>query len=513
MKQTSMLLTALVVVLTTGCNLPNPTPTLPPCSVDHLIESIEAANTTPATTDIIDLDPGCVYELTSVHNTTNGPNGLPVISSHIIINGHGAVITRLASSVETFRIFMIEGNGNLEINDVTLSGGYAKDPADPNEPQKNSGGAILNMRQLSVQNSLISGNSAREGGGIFNFGNMSLIKVTVDSNHDYLGLPGGAGIFNMGDALIDSSTISNNGKPEGYDGIFNQSTLEMVNSTVSSNGGSGIDNEGELILNHVTIALNEAGALGSAGDVYLTNSLIADEGCTGNTIHPVYPNIDIDGTCGGLTVPVGAIELGPLTDNGGNTLTHALGAGSAAIDLVVRQCLPTDQRGETRPSGPKCDVGSFEYTGLVAPQIGSTETPTLVFTDTPPPQVCTFTAGMNLFCRSGPAASAYPVVDSFIKGQSAPVTGQSADGKFLYVAGPNNGLSCAVPNAESFGTTRGDCQELAVFTPVPPPITPTTEKQGEDSSPSACYVRRPSGALECVSPCPTGAIPGTPCTP
>ena len=513
MKKTLMLLTTLVVVLSTGCNLPNPTPTEPPCSVGNLVASIDAANNTPATTDIIELDPGCVYELMSVHNKFHGPNGLPAITSHIVINGHGAVITRINPSGETFRIFVIEGNGNLEINDMTLSGGYAYDPADPNDAQKNSGGAIQNLGQLSVQNSHISGNSAREGGGIFNTGSMTLFQVTVDSNHDYFGLPGGAGIFNMGDALIDSSTISHNGSPEGYDGIFNQSTLEMVNSTVSSNGGSGIDNEGELILNHVTIAFNEAGALGSAGEVYLTNSLFADEGCTGNTIHPVFPNIDIDGTCGGLTVPIDAIELGPLSDNGGDTLTHALGAGSVAIDLVVRQCLPTDQRGETRPSGPKCDVGSFEYTGLVAPQIGSTETPTLVFTDTPPPQVCTFTAGKNLFCRSGPGASAYPVVDSFIKGQSAPVTGQSVDGKFLYVAGPNNGLTCAVPSAESFGTTKGDCMELLVFTPVPPPITPTTEKQGDDSSPSACYVRQFSGALNCVSPCPAGAIPGTACTP
>ena len=45
MKQTLMLLIALVVVLTTGCNLPNPTPTLPPCSVGFLIGSIEQRTT------------------------------------------------------------------------------------------------------------------------------------------------------------------------------------------------------------------------------------------------------------------------------------------------------------------------------------------------------------------------------------------------------------------------------------------------------------------------------------
>ncbi len=163
MKKTLMLLIALVVVLTTGCNLPNPTPTEPPCSVGNLVASIDAANDTPATTDIIDLNPGCVYELMSVHNKFHGPNGLPAISSHIIINGHGAVITRLNPSGETFRIFVIEGNGNLELNDMTLSGGYAYDPADPNDAQKNSGGAIQNLGQLSVRNSVIC-RELRQGG-------------------------------------------------------------------------------------------------------------------------------------------------------------------------------------------------------------------------------------------------------------------------------------------------------------------------------------------------------------
>jgi hypothetical protein len=44
--------------------------------------------------------------------------------------------------------------------------------------------------------------------------------------------------------------------------------------------------------------------------------------------------------------------IGPLADNGGPTLTHALLAGSPAIDAGDDlACLATDQRGIARPQG------------------------------------------------------------------------------------------------------------------------------------------------------------------
>jgi hypothetical protein len=58
------------------------------------------------------------------------------------------------------------------------------------------------------------------------------------------------------------------------------------------------------------------------------------------------------------------LKLGPLQDNGGPTMTHALGAGSVAVDVIpADMCeLPIDQRGEPRPEtgGTMCDVGAFE---------------------------------------------------------------------------------------------------------------------------------------------------------
>jgi hypothetical protein len=58
------------------------------------------------------------------------------------------------------------------------------------------------------------------------------------------------------------------------------------------------------------------------------------------------------------------LKLGPLQDNGGPTMTHALLPGSVAIDVIPdAMCeVDTDQRGEPRPEtgGTMCDVGAFE---------------------------------------------------------------------------------------------------------------------------------------------------------
>jgi hypothetical protein len=77
-------------------------------------------------------------------------------------------------------------------------------------------------------------------------------------------------------------------------------------------------------------------------------------------------NLADDGTCG--FNQVADLGLGPLTDNGGPTLTHLPQAGSPALDFVALGCPPpaTDQRGAPRPfdgnqtGGAQCDAGAVE---------------------------------------------------------------------------------------------------------------------------------------------------------
>ena len=91
----------------------------------------------------------------------------------------------------------------------------------------------------------------------------------------------------------------------------------------------------------------------------------------------------------------------------------------------------------------------------------------------PPLEECTYTALINQFCRRGPG-SGYMAIDNFVPGQTAPIIGQSTDGFFWYVYGPNYGELCTVPTNEKYGETDGNCDQLARFTPIPlPSPTPT----------------------------------------
>ena len=88
----------------------------------------------------------------------------------------------------------------------------------------------------------------------------------------------------------------------------------------------------------------------------------------GNNIESPGNTCGFDQATDQVNVKAEQLNLGPLQDNGGPTQTHALGAGSVAIDPIPEaECvdadgepLTTDQRGEPRPGGTMCDVGAFE---------------------------------------------------------------------------------------------------------------------------------------------------------
>jgi hypothetical protein len=106
--------------------------------------------------------------------------------------------------------------------------------------------------------------------------------------------------------------------------------------------------------------------------------------CAGTITDGGY-NLDSGTTCGFSTTNnslSGVVDpkLGPLADNGGPTKTHALLAGSPAIDKGNSFGATTDQRGVSRPQGAASDIGAFESESTVIedtvkPKV-STATPT-----------------------------------------------------------------------------------------------------------------------------------------
>jgi hypothetical protein len=169
----------------------------------------------------------------------------------------------------------------------------------------------------------------------------------------------------LGNATVINSTLSGN-ESVGWHGaaVFQtDGVLDLVNSTVADNTSPA--GTGALFVGTFT----DAGAT-----MTLTNTIVSDNsalGCFAGffgagpvSLTSVGHNIASDGSCN-LTAagdqPDTDPLLGPLADNGGPTLTHALGAGSPAIDAAdAAVCPATDQRGVIRPQGAGCDVGAFE---------------------------------------------------------------------------------------------------------------------------------------------------------
>jgi CSLREA domain-containing protein len=200
----------------------------------------------------------------------------------------------------------------------------------------------------------------------------------------------GAGLVNLGTAVIVNCTFDGAATitAENCGAINNPGTMTVTNSTLSGhrlwgglsqgNGGAicngvwgGIAN---LELINVTINNNSAprgggGILNGTGKtVILTNTIIANSPEGGNcqgTITSQGHNLDSGNTCG-FSDPDDQIntdpKLGPLQNNGGPTLTHALLSGSPAIDRGdTTDCPATDQRGVSRPKGAGCDIGAYEF--------------------------------------------------------------------------------------------------------------------------------------------------------
>jgi len=89
-------------------------------------------------------------------------------------------------------------------------------------------------------------------------------------------------------------------------------------------------------------------------------------------------------------------------------------------------------------------------------------------------QACMAASSANLYCRRGPA-QAYEAIDNLVPGQTVPVAGQSPDGKYLYLIGPNSKMPCAVPNNTAYIQLSGECLALPIFTPEPTPVPLPTE--------------------------------------
>jgi len=313
-----------------------------------------------------------------------------VISSSLVSSneaGFGGGI--LVSNISNFAtVETTIANSLVEFNESESVGGIVV------------GGINPDRARVLITNSTFNGNASVDfideiggglGGGLF--ASMTTLTIngstfsnnTVDDNEP-AGEGKGGGVYIVDStAVIANSTFSGNeasGIGPGYAGqgggltiraLSLDTTATLINSTIVSNtaslGGGGIAVESTTLM--------------AAATVYFQNTLIAHnlvtsaaiENCGLNGKNGYFltdgNNLENLDTCGlyALTDIVNADPLiGPLQDNGGPTLTHALLDFSPAIDAAdYNACIlypvsAIDQRGFPRPIGPRCDIGAYEST-------------------------------------------------------------------------------------------------------------------------------------------------------
>jgi CSLREA domain-containing protein len=165
----------------------------------------------------------------------------------------------------------------------------------------------------------------------------------------------GAGAIAVVGGAVDVRAVTVDGNAGGAAGAAGTATAGTAGDG-STAGGPGTATPGSAG------APTAGGVDAGGGGVTLTSSILASNtpfNCDGAVTDGGNDIRFGDESCPGITADP---KLQPLADNGGPTRTQALGAGSAAIDVVPPGpgCTATDQRGVSRPRGPACDAGAYE---------------------------------------------------------------------------------------------------------------------------------------------------------
>ncbi|AFZ51651.1 choice-of-anchor Q domain-containing protein [Dactylococcopsis salina] len=314
------------------------------------------------------------------------------ITDSLTIEGLGAEELTIDAEGNS-RVFEIDDSNdeniiNVELTKSTITGGSTDSYA---IEEIVVGGGIFNAENLTISNSTVLGNSARDGGGIFNAFNAENLTI---SNSTVLGnsATDGGGIFNFGNLSLSNSTVSGNSAVFGG-GIHNPVTASLSNSTVSGNSaafGGGIENRnGNLSVSNSTISGNSGRGISSLyATLSLSNTIIANNENGSDvalndrsTINRQGVNLIEDGSLTGENIINQDPNLSSLQNNGGSTKTQVPQDGSPAIDAGdnaflseselsidfngdgdTDDTLNTDQRGEgfDRVVNGTVDIGAVE---------------------------------------------------------------------------------------------------------------------------------------------------------
>ena len=224
--------------------------------------------------------PGGAYKLTipSTGATSAAAGDLDIINgATVTVTGAGSALT-VINPAGLDRAFAIHAGAGLSISGVTVKNGAQPNTAPSNlSTSPSNGGAFYNDGSLSVDSSVLTGNSAEnEGGAVFadtaasltSITNSTVTANTSDSEGGAFYVASGA-ITLTGDTLTHNSADSDGGMLADDENGNTVGVVTVGSSTISSNVA---DSDGGAMY------LDDAGAMNISNSTLNSNSTDDDEG-------------------------------------------------------------------------------------------------------------------------------------------------------------------------------------------------------------------------------------------
>lgn len=262
----------------------------PDCPVAHTIPDgnvAQFANAVTLANSASGADIICLAEYgTYLFDTAvSGDNGLPPVTSEILIEGNNSTIDRDTNG-PNLRFLEVSAAGELTLQDMIFQNGAVT----------GNGGTVLNNGgSVTTDNVWFHYGSAGQGGGVYSSGGTLSL---VDSSFGLNTADNGAALYNGGTTTL---TITN---------------TTFTAGTATANGG-GIYNTGTVTADTTSFSDGSAGQ--SGGGVYNTGTFTLEDGIA-------YNNTAVD--YGGGFYNAGNLTLTDTTEVNFNTVTGISGAGA-----------------------------------------------------------------------------------------------------------------------------------------------------------------------------------------
>ncbi|MCU1484696.1 MAG: N-acetylmuramoyl-L-alanine amidase [Actinomycetia bacterium] len=379
--------------------------------------------------------------VTGSHFTENGSDSQDGGGLSVRARGHADLDVAISGTTFTendadgvgggLALYAGNADARFSVTDTTFTRNEAHGPGGGLRLRANSSDATLTVSDSTFD----TNTTADSGGGLHLDGpaGVTIERTTIAGNHAF---DSGGGLSAAAGAVVTAvaSTISDNTASTGAGAYVSVSAATFRQSTVTDNEASdvagGIQVEGSSLFGNYPASLTLDGSIVAANraparpDLRLVQFWTfgpADETDLSQTSASAIHSLVGDVGNSGITGPSGSNLVGvdpllaPLALNGGTTANHLPLAGSPAIGAgdPVYSGATTDQRGASRVSGGRIDIGSVEV--QIAP----------VFISAPPAPAPT---GGTTTLTPGPAGSSTASVPTSAGPVSVTVTPPAGGG-------------------------------------------------------------------------------------